>query len=178
MKQIIRLITLMLCLILFNSCQQEKENYVSWEISGAMYNGNYILEAKASEIPGKAIGMHIPSYDSVAAKTVVTFEDRAQNWIFSLNIPSDSTEITLEKEGQHNLIFTDTELKRSLYPRGLKITVLKDSSENANIVKDKSLLDLFLRFEGEMFLRDSAGTEQIHQVKGELKFFQPVIDKE
>lgn len=173
MRKSIWLIVLLFCLLMFNACKKETINYVSWEISGEMYNGSYRLEALSGEIPGKAIGMHLPSYDSVAAKAVVTFEDKVQNWIFTLNIPADSTEITLEKDGSHNLIFTDTELKRSLYPRGLKITMLQDTTEKANIVEDKSLLDLFLKFEGEMFLRDSMGTEQIHQVKGEMKFKQP-----
>lgn len=175
MKKSIGLIALLSCMLLFNACKKETVNYVSWEINGEMYNGSYRLEALPGEIPGKAIGMHLPSYDSVAAKTVVTFEDKVQNWIFTLNIPTDSTEITLEKDGSHNLIFTDTELKRSLYPRGLKITMLQDTTENENIVKDKSSLNIFLKFEGEMFLRDSVGTEQIHQVKGELKFKQPEI---
>lgn len=155
------------------ACKEEPKSFVSWEISGALYNGSFKLEAAASEIPGKAIGMKIPEYDSVPAKTIVTFEDRDLGWIVSLNIPFDSTEITLEKGSPDNFILTDTKLKRSLYPRGLKVTSVPDSIDiNIYNVED-TLLNLFLQFQGEMFLRDSAGSEQIHQVKGEMRFMQP-----
>ncbi|MBK7427202.1 MAG: hypothetical protein IPI60_09305 [Saprospiraceae bacterium] len=161
-------------MLLMIACKQEPKSFVSWEISGVMYNGKHILEASDEEIPGKAIGMNIPAYDSVPAKTIITFEDKEQNWIVSMNIPTDSTEITLEKGSPDNFILTDTKLKRSLYPRGLKISIVPDSTDVDVSLKDSTLLNLFLQFNGEMFLRDSNGTEQIHQVKGELRFEQPV----
>jgi hypothetical protein len=169
----ISVFTLSIAMLSIIACQQEPKSFVSWEISGVMYNGQHILEASAEEIPGKAIGMNIPSYDTVPAKTIITFEDRDQNWIVSMNIPTDSTEITLEKGSPDNFILTDTKLKRSLYPRGLKISILPDSTAVDDSIKDSTLLNLFLQFNGEMFLRDSSGTEQIHQVKGEMRFMQP-----